>query len=181
MDQIMGFLNNKGNQFNKEREYIDYIHTHVNNVKRAFREYGTEICKAIDANWDQVRQNIENHDESKFENEEFIQYRKKWHPYDGEEFTPEDRVEYDRAWCHHINNNPHHPEYWIIPESPVYKVLDMPPEYIVEMICDWQSFDYIGRGNARDYYYYTHHKDGLLSPKTRELLEIGLEIINRRV
>lgn len=175
----MGFLDGKENRLNKEREYIGYIHTHVKNVKAVFRKYGTEICKAIGADWDQVRQNIETHDESKFENEEFTQYRKKWHTCEGERFTPEDRLEYDKAWCHHINNNPHHPEYWIIAEFPVNKVLDMPPEYIVEMICDWQSFDYLGRGNALDYYYKKDNKEGLMSPKTRELLEIGLEIINR--
>lgn len=177
----MGFLNTDNKQsFDKEQEYLNYIYAHVNNVKRAFYDYGVELCKTIGADWEKVQTNIESHDHSKFEDEEFTQYRKKWHPYEGEEFTPEDRVEYDRAWCHHINNSPHHPEYWIVPECPTNKVLDMPPEYIVEMLCDWQSFDYIGRGNAYNFYYNKDRKDGLMSDNTRKLLEAGLEVIHKK-
>lgn len=177
----MGFLTEvQKDNFYKEKEYLDYIQTHVYNVKRAFYDYGKDLCKTVGADWEQVQSMIEKHDSSKYGIEEFSQYRKKWHPYEGEEFTPEDRLEYDKAWCHHINNNPHHPEYWIVPEYPNNKVLDMPPECLVEMICDWQSFNYIGRGNAYDFYYNKDKKEGLMSQKTRELLEAGLEIIHNK-
>ncbi len=52
---------------------------------------------------------------------------------------------YDRAWLHHLHNNPHHWQYWVMP--PEFNpdgdhdngCLKMPEEYVLEMIADWMG------------------------------------------
>lgn len=71
------------------------------------------------------------HDLSKWEPEEYVAYALQFcgnGAPDGE---------FDRAWLHHIHNNPHHWQHWIIPSS--QKVLEMPDEYVLEMIADWMG------------------------------------------
>lgn len=173
----MGLVENKpekGTILEKETEYIDYIRTHVRNVQKAFEIFGEELCEKLGANYEAVQYNIEHHDDSKYEVEEFFPYRRKFYPASNE--TPNES-EFDYAWLNHIHENKHHPEYWIIADSDNKpKVLDMSPECIVEMICDWQSFYYIGKGSAIEYYS-KNRKEGLLSPKTRELLELALKVL----
>jgi len=48
------------------------------------------------------------------------------------------------AWLHHIHNNKHHPEYWVLItkkslDNNITKIyyVDMPEIYRLEMICDW--------------------------------------------
>ena len=45
---------------------------------------------------------------------------------------------FEKAWHHHKQNNPHHPEYWLNPNrSGILDVLPMPKIYVLEMIADW--------------------------------------------
>ena len=84
---------------------------------------------------------IDEHDDSKFSEEEFEPYAQKWFG-DGKK-----TLEYNQAWKHHWMNNEHHPEFWLGE--------DMPLIYILEMLCDWGSFS-MKSGNLRelsDFYY----------------------------
>lgn len=50
------------------------------------------------------------------------------------------KIKFDHAWNHHQKRNPHHWQYWLLQndqEGPV--ALNMPYEYIIEMIADWCS------------------------------------------
>ena len=51
------------------------------------------------------------------------------------------------AFLHHLHNNPHHWQYWVLihdsDESHKEEVLDMPYNYVVEMVCDWWSFSWM--------------------------------------
>lgn len=77
------------------------------------------------------------HDLSKFWPEEFFAYADWFY---GKKSDPE---AYDRAWLHHLHNNPHHWQYWVMP--PEFNpdgdhdngCLEMPEEYVLEMIADW--------------------------------------------
>lgn len=153
--------------------YEQYIHKHIKNVHQAFKEYGTELCAILNADKDTVQYLVEQHDKSKFTLTEFDAYRAKFYPIHGERV---DEVEFAKAWLHHIHHNMHHPEYWSIVKIPRNDILSMPPIYIAEMLCDWQSFKYGGKGSAYDFYYNIDNKTGLLSDKTRELVEKALEI-----
>lgn len=163
----------------KRNEYRQYIQTHISNVMKAFEEFGEQVCEAIGADYDKVKALVLIHDESKFSEIEFEPYRQKFYPTDAEKDVMMDANEYDKAWLHHLNNNPHHPECWIIPEEGGNKCVDMPVEYIAEMLFDWESFYYLGRGNSNSFYYEKDNKNGLLNPNTRYLVEKGLAVMKR--
>lgn len=164
----------------KMNEYRNYIDTHISKVIKGFERYGEQLCECLGADYNAVSVNIELHDDSKTDIEEFDPYRRKFYRADGEEFTEEDELNFQRAWLHHIHYNPHHPEHWILTgtDDGIDKVFDMPPEYIVEMLLDWDTFKKDGKNGAYDYYFVQgNKKEGLLSDKTRELVERGLQIL----
>ena len=104
---------------------------------------------------------IQEHDESKFSEEEFLPYAQKWFG-DGKK-----TLEYELAWEHHWKNNEHHPEYW--------GGNDMPYIYILEMICDWGSFG-IAKGDITELisFYYSKARDDEeknLSDNTKKIIE----------
>ena len=161
-------------------KYMEYIETHIEKVRKGFDKYGKELCRVCGANYDGVQRNIGMHDLSKMSREEFDAYLDKFYPYrDCKKSDVERR--FNIAWLHHIHNNPHHPEHWILTgvDSGVDEVFEMPAEYIVEMILDWDTFKKEdGTGGAYDYYFKDgHRKEGLLHPRTREILEKALQVV----
>ena len=151
----------------KEQEYLDYINLHRSNVKKAFYNYfkplldkeispdenmpfSVEEFKSTISNMDS---RIEEHDQSKFGDNEFDGYRMKYYPTKYELSIPDfdelssDRVE--ECWRHHYLNNAHHPRYWYNEATKESK--DMNLESIIEMICDWLSFTYWEKGKYKDY------------------------------
>jgi hypothetical protein len=145
-----------------QKEYKDYVVAHKKRVIEFadwLEEYCPEVFDEVDLDvfWDLIHE----HDDSKFSEEEFEPYARKWH-LDGIK-TPE----YEAAWEHHWMNNEHHPEYW--------DGEDMPYIYILEMICDWGSFS-IASGNMKelsDFYYNKAKADPEknLSDATQEIIE----------
>jgi hypothetical protein len=139
-----------------------YILDHKDRVKQ-FADWLKENCSEVfdGVDLDAFDELIEEHDESKFSEEEFEPYAQKWFG-DGKK-TPE----YERAWEHHWQNNEHHPEYWL-GEA-------MPYIYILEMLCDWGSFS-IASGDMKelsDFYYNKAKEDPEknLSDATQEIIE----------
>lgn len=163
--QILNMINEGGADYQKE--YKDYVVTHKERVE----EYSTWLLENCPDLFEEVdievfKDLIKEHDASKFSEEEFEPYAKKWH-LDGIK-TPE----YEAAWEHHWSNNEHHPEYW--------DGEDMPYIYILEMICDWGSFS-LKSGNMKelsDFYYNKAIDDPEknLSNATKEIIE---DIISR--
>jgi hypothetical protein len=152
-----------------QQEYLEYISAHKERVEK-FSNWLLFNCpdlfEGVDV--DDFKELIKEHDESKFSDEEFEPYARKWH-LDGIE-TPE----YEAAWEHHWQNNEHHPEYWLGE--------DMPYIYILEMICDWGSFS-IASGDMNelsDFYFNKAKEDPEknLSDATKEIIEDILERIN---
>lgn len=83
--------------------------------------------------------------------------------------------DYEYAWLLHIHRNPHHWQYYILhhddPEEEE-TMLDMPYEYILEMICDWWSFSWSKENLYEIFNWYAEHKDYMkLSDKTRKTVE----------
>lgn len=53
-------------------------------------------------------------------------------------------ADYKFAWLNHIHENPHHWQYWVlINDDDGVEALPMPRRYILELLCDWMSFDII--------------------------------------
>lgn len=148
-------------------EYYDYIIEHKNNVMKAAEWLRTNLGIG-----DFLGNYLWRHDDSKYTNEEFDAYDAYFY---GGEKTKEVKVLFNKAWLHHIHNNPHHWQYWVLinddPEEGTI-ALDIPYKYVVEMICDWWSFSW-KTGNLYEIFdwYDAHKKRMILSDNTRELVE----------
>lgn len=121
-----------------------------------------------------------NHDESKYSTEEYDAYDKYF--YGGNRSYKVVR-DFNYAWLHHIHNNPHHWQYWVLleddPESGMpYKALEIPVPYIFEMIADWWSFSW-KEGNLFEIFdWYAEHRDKqYINLSSRMILERILEKI----
>ena len=164
---LLNMINEGGADYQKE--YKNYIIEHKANVKK-FADWLVEKLPEIFDGCDieTFYDTIEEHDESKFSEEEFEPYAQKWHG------NGEETLEYKEAWKHHWINNEHHPEFWLGE--------DMPYIYILEMLCDWGSFS-MKSGDLRELsdFYYNKAKDDEeknLSENTKVIIEEILEKIN---
>ncbi len=164
---LLNMINEGGADYQKE--YKNYVIEHKERVLQFaewLRGQLPELFENVDL--DLFNEMIQEHDESKFSEEEFEPYAQKWYG-DGEK-----TLEYEEAWKHHWMNNEHHPEYWLGE--------DMPYIYILEMICDWGSFS-IDKGDLSelsDFYYNKAKADPEknLSDATQEIIEDILQQIN---
>lgn len=112
---------------------------------------------------------VKKHDKSKYSEEEFEGYRQFFFPTKKEEKNKE---LFDVAWNHHNKRNPHHWQYWILynNKNTAIKVLEMPLEYILEMICDWISMS-VKFNNLPSTWYEENREKILLADKTKEIVE----------
>lgn len=159
----------------KTSEYRNYIFEHIENVKKAFYKYGELLCNELNLDFIEMENQIAEHDDSKWSDEEFDLYRKKFFPVDGETISD---YEYNVAWLHHIHNNPHHPEYWVFYDIDNNKVsvYDMPDNYIFEMLLDWIAMGM--KFNDPCYEYYRRKgKEKLFKQSTRSKVEYLLNKI----
>lgn len=152
-------------------KYDNYITEHKDNVVKAAEwlrhnvpSIGiNDICGFGSDLW--------RHDDSKFTKEEYDAYD----TYFYDKRTKAVKENFNYAWLHHIHNNPHHWQYWVLinddPEEGTV-ALDIPYKYVIEMICDWWSFSW-KTGNLYEIFnwYDKHKKRMILSENTRELVE----------
>ena len=74
------------------------------------------------------------HDLSKFQPSEFFPYARHFYG-DGK-----NKAAFDFAWLLHQKRNRHHWQWWVLPEdNGGEKVLEMPLDERVEMLCDWRG------------------------------------------
>lgn len=145
-----------------EEQYKEYIEEH----KQRVTEYAAWLKENLpdlftDIKVEDFDKLIEEHDASKYSEEEFLPYAQKWFG-DGKK-TPE----YEAAWEHHWQSNDHHPEFW--------QGEDMDYLAILEMICDWGSFS-LKSGDMHELksFYYDKAKDDeekMLSDETKKTIE----------
>lgn len=110
-----------------ETEWIDKYEKSLSDHLKYYRE------AAIDLGVDPEL--IKIHDESKGTIEEAPWYVRRFGGGIKEE-------EFEVAWLHHIHNNPHHWEHWIVPggnDNEKGVILRMPDEYVLEMVADWMG------------------------------------------
>ena len=121
-------------------EYNDYLNQHISNVVKGFewmQENIPEIFKDVSENM--MVSQINAHDDSKWSDEEYQAYDDYFYG------TKNKAVEeaFDLAWLHHQHNNPHHWQHWLLREdSGKMKALEMPKDYVIEMIADWWAFSW---------------------------------------
>jgi hypothetical protein len=156
------------------REYDNYLQQHKTNVAKGYRWIKENLPDLIP---DDIRLNLEHqccfaHDASKTQQDEYEPYDKYF--YGGNRSY--DVVQgFNYAWLLHIHRNPHHWQSWILIQDDPDEgeiILDMPYQYIIEMIADWWSFSW-NKGDLYEIFkWYDERKEYIkLSKKTRVTVE----------
>lgn len=155
------------------KEYDEYLTNHIDNVWKGYKwckDNVPEIFDKID-NIKDFEKQLKEHDKSKWSDEEYDAYDQYF-------YGKKDRNEFDLAWVHHYSHNKHHPEYWIING----RALDMPYEYIVEMLLDHWTFSWAKSDLTEIFDYYNEHKnDTKLSINTKHIYEYLLNILKNAI
>ena len=150
-------------------EYSNYIVTHVENVKKAYN--WLKDHKIIS---EELTSQIDSHDLSKYSAEEYEAYDNYFY---GKQ-TEKAKADFNYAWLHHIHNNPHHWQHWVlINDDDGTYALEMPKEYVIEMLSDWWAFSHQS-GNLYEIFdwYKEHTKKMILHNNTKKLVE---DILNK--
>lgn len=161
------------------KDYTKYILEHKYNVKKAFDWLLNNLADEINfGDIDKVKNLIDQHDLSKWSVEEFEPYALYFNV-DKNKY----KEDFDKAWNHHQKCNPHHWQYWVlVNDEEGTKALDMPQEYIIEMICDWWSFSHKQNKLAEIFSWYEKQKSNqILSDKTKKEVEFILSKIKEKV
>ncbi len=166
--------------------YDDYLEEHVGNVRKAAEWMVDNIRMEIGLSNDEVVEllhNVECHDESKYDEEEY-------YAYDGYFYLGiHDDDTFNRAWLHHIHHNPHHWQHWLLMmDDGKYRdpgkivALEIPRVHVVEMVADWWSFSWRSGDITEVFDWYERHRDCIvLHESTRAYLESLLVAIRGRV
>lgn len=125
---------------------------------------------------------LERHDLTKFQEIEFVGYALYFHG-DGVASTAYRAKMFTRGLLHHIHNNEHHWQHWLMPYSPMWQqdiekhviesTLEMPTEFVLEMIADWIGASYTyspSRDGDIGAWLKKNAQNIVLHPKTRALL-----------
>ena len=153
----------------QEEKYKTYIDNHKKNVVQTWEElknleiiHNFILKTSKDPNIDKkLNERALNHDNSKFSEEEWEPYRKRFFFVNIEEKNSA-KEEFQKAWCHHKANNFHHNQYW----EETNQANIMPFIDVVEMCCDWISMSKANGGNALNWYY--SQKNLVLGDKQKE-------------
>lgn len=166
----------------KTNDYIDYIATHKANTEKAWDVIKTIDNPYIQNNLEVLDNNIKNHDQSKYDDEEFEWYRKKYYPVDDDEANEVmDKIQ-DIFWLHY-SKNPHHWEYWLDENKELDYTKHNDEEIdnnvmiaYIEMLCDWASFG-LKKDDPREVrsWYISEKPKMTLFPAEQEVLEDILE------
>lgn len=126
-------------------KYDEYLQEHKNNVHKAFLwlkdHYFPKHIFDNDFINELEHMTQFDHDTSKTDAEEYDAYDQ--HFYGNRSYDNEQAFLY--AWNHHLHNNPHHWQHWILVNDDKdngEKLLEIPDKFIFEMICDWWSFSW---------------------------------------
>ena len=153
------------------KEYDDYLYTRKANVKKGFEWIKNNLPEIITDDGI-THQTCFSHDFSKTEPDEYEAYDKYF--YGGNRSYQVVR-DFKLAWLKHIHRNPHHWQYWILNNDDPDEgelVLDIPYNYIIEMICDWWSFSWAVGNLTEIFNWYDERKEYIkLSDETRTTVE----------
>jgi len=165
--------------------YNEYLVEHKENVAKGFKWLVDNLPDVIRENntdfiyWKIVYQ----HDLSKTQKDEYDAYDAYFY---GKNKSYEITQAFNEAWLLHIHRNPHHWQYWVLmhDEQPDEgtECIEIPGNYIIEMICDWWSFSWKHENLDFIFQWYDEHKDYIqLNDKSREKIEMILSKIKAKL
>lgn len=158
------------------KEYDIYLNTHRANVLKVFREMcrNKSFFNDLFIRYPNIYEQILLHDEEKFSKEEYEAYDNYFY---GSTINQKIEDAYDLAWFHHQKNSPHHWQYWIlIKDSGKTIPLDIPDNYIIEMLCDWSSFRFKDPKSTAVYWYLSNGHKMILSDRTKTRISYYFKI-----
>lgn len=159
------------------REYDLYLDQHKGNVRKGFEWFQKNLPEIVEGIPDLEWQICYKHDESKTQPDEYYAYDAYFY---GNNRSYQVVQDFNYAWLNHIHRNPHHWQHWILNNDNKElgeMVLDMPVNYIIEMICDWWAFSWQKGDLYKIFKWYDERKDYIkLSEKTLKTLE---DILNK--
>lgn len=161
--------------------YDEYLAEHIGNVNKGLHWMLDNLgLSQEEKNAIETAMTEFNHDESKYSTEEYNAYDKYFY---GGNRSYKVVQDFSYAWLHHIHQNPHHWQYWVLleddPEAGLpYKTLPIPLPYIFEMIADWWSFSWKSGNLFEIFNWYAEHRDRqYIHPESRKIVERVLEKI----
>ena len=185
------------------RQYDSYLAEHRSNVYRGYLWILANIGeKELDdilpeIKYPEMMIQMKCHDASKDTLDEYDAYDRYFY---GTGFgpagkAPEVKRDFHEAFLKHIHRNPHHWQYWVLIHDDDesggvdgVEPLDMPDDYILEMICDWWSFSWKKLNEGEEdglkeiFNWYEKGKDSIrMSNKTRQKTEKLLDLIKKKL
>lgn len=153
-------------------QYNLYLQRHKENVRKGYEWLSTNLPQLFEDKPDSSWQINFEHDHSKTNPDEYDAYDAYFYGNNRSHAVVE---AFNRAWLLHIHRNPHHWQHWVLinDEEDEGKVLvEMPYNYIMEMICDWWSFSW-QKGDLSEIFswYEAHSAHMQLAPHTRKTVE----------
>lgn len=158
------------------KEYDEYLKNHINAVETAAKWMLDHLALADETLTDIEAEALlvcaEYHDRSKYGALEYGAYDEYF-------YGDKDEDAFNLAWLHHVHNNPHHWQHWILimddgdtGEKGKVVALEMPKVYVWEMVADWWSFSWRSGKLTEIFDWYDSHKDGIIMHEnTRKLVE----------
>lgn len=120
-------------------QYDQYLQQHKTNVKRGYDWLRTNMPWIFEGKPDSAFQTEFSHDASKSNPDEYEAYDAYFYGGNRSHAIVE---AFNQAWLLHIHRNPHHWQYWVLHNDDPDEgevVLEMPFNYIIEMICERRS------------------------------------------
>lgn len=153
-------------------DYDLYLEKHKENVRNAFQWLRTNLPELFAGRPSSEWQIDFDHDYSKSNADEYEAYDAYF--YGGNRSYAVVQA-FKRAWLLHIHRNPHHWQYWVLINDDPDEgetLIEMPYNYIIEMICDWWSFSWAKGDLTGIFDWYDEHQAYIkLNPDTREIVE----------
>lgn len=141
-------------------QYDQYLTQHRSNVKRGFDWIAENLPELLVDGFDYGWQIEFAHDKSKDEQDEYEAYDAYFY---GGNRSYAVMQNYQKAWLLHLHRNPHHWQYWILINDDPKEgeiILEMPYNYIIEMICDWWAFSW-QKGKLDEIFGWEHYSKPL--------------------
>ena len=161
--------------------YDEYLLNHKDNVIKAYDWLLVNLPEIFTSQEmiDRCEYLCAVHDESKYDEDEYNAYDVYFYGEQNNEKT------FNMAWLHHTHKNPHHSQYWVLIHDDAdmgEECLEMPDEYIIEMICDWWSFSWNKNNLDEIFDWYTINRENMrLHPITRDKVDDILIKINNKL
>ena len=151
-------------------QYDLYLQHHRSNVHKGFKWFQQNLPELLvdGVGW----QTEFAHDASKNEPDEYEAYDRYFY---GNNRSYQVVQDYRQAWLLHLHRNPHHWQHWVLINDDPKEgeiALDMPYNYILEMICDWWAFSWQKGKLFEIFDWYDDHKAYMkLSDATRKTVD----------